>query len=76
MSLRRGASNQLAPRLYAAKLSPSRLTAAARRAIEEVTREATTHPHIDGIGPCLDGHLYNPDRGLGYISHSEVPNHQ
>src|SRR6266545_4973073 len=52
-------------------MSPA-ITIAARRVIEEVTREKTTHPHINSVGPCLLSHLYNRDRSLGRISRSEV----
>src|SRR5882672_7160134 len=50
------------------------ITAATRRAIEEVACEKTTYPHTDGIGPRLHSYLYNSDRSLGHISRSKVTN--
>src|SRR6266498_3827858 len=42
-------------------MSPA-ITIAARRVIEEVTREKTTHPNINSVGPRLHSHLHNLDR--------------
>src|SRR5215831_10268141 len=56
-------------------MSPA-ITIAARRVIEEVAREKTTHPHINGVGPSLYSHLHDRDRSLGRISWSEVASHR
>src|SRR5262245_56184499 len=74
VSLQQGASQQLAPRLYTAKLFPMRLTTAAGRAIEEVTREKTKYRHSNDLGPRLHSHLRNRGRSLEHIPRSKVAN--